>query len=152
MSKLDIQTTQDETPQHPFEKGLKLYEQKAPLEQVIALFEQGLLLSPKDSTGYTCLAWLYLLRQAEGDNVKALSYAQKAVKLDQTNYQAHFNLVLSMLVNKVKGIRAEFLKALNKCKSQEDLQEVIENLNEALERRPDFSEAAKILTWIKEQT
>lgn len=148
---MSMQPSQEEVPQHPFEKGLALYEQKAPIEQVIALFEQGVLLNPKDATGFTCLAWLHLLRQEEGDASKALNYAQKAVRLEQNNYQAHFNLVLSMLVNGVKGVRSEFLKALNKCQSQNELQEVIENLKDALERRPDFSEAAKILKWIEER-
>jgi tetratricopeptide (TPR) repeat protein len=145
-------TTEEETPKHPFEQGLALYEQKSSLEEVIALFEQGLILSPKDGTGYTCLSWLHLLRNATEDAEKGLSYALKAIKMEPSNYQAQFNLVLAMLLNGVSGVRPEFLKALNKCQTQEDLQEVIDNLNEALERRPDYAEAKKLLNWISEST
>jgi tetratricopeptide (TPR) repeat protein len=145
-------TTEAETPKHPYESGLALYEQKGSLEEVIALFEQGLILSPKDATGYTCLSWLHLLRNQEEDADKGLNYAVKAVKLEPANYQAHFNLVLGMLVNSVSGVRPEFLKALDKCQTQEDLQEVIDNLTEAVERRPDYAEAQKVLNWIQERT
>jgi len=147
-----LTTTEAETPKHPFESGLALYEEKGPLEEVIALFEQGVLLSPKDATGYTCLSWLHLLRNQDEDADKGLNYAVKAVKLEPANYQAHFNLVLGMLVNGVSGVRPEFLRALDKCQTQEDLQEVLGNLNDALERRPDYSEAQKVLTWIQERT
>ncbi|MBT9545983.1 MAG: hypothetical protein IV090_11390 [Candidatus Sericytochromatia bacterium] len=145
-------TTEAETPKHPYESGLALYEEKGSLEEVIALFEQGLILSPKDATGYTCLSWLHLLRNQEEDADKGLNYAVKAVKLEPANYQAHFNLVLGMLVNGVSGVRPEFLKALDKCQTQEDLQEVIDNLTEAVERRSDYAEAQKVLNWIQERT
>jgi tetratricopeptide (TPR) repeat protein len=147
-----LSTTEAETPKHPYESGLALYEEKGPLEEVIALFEQGLILSPKDATGYTCLSWLHLLRNQEGDADKGLNYAVKAVKLEPANYQAHFNLVLGMLVNGVSGVRPEFLRAFDKCQTQEDLQEVIDNLTEAVERRSDYSEAQKVLLWIQERT
>jgi tetratricopeptide (TPR) repeat protein len=145
-----IQTQAEEIPQHPFEKGLALYEQKASLDVVIPLFEQGILLSPKDSTGYTCLAWLHLLRQENDDITRAINYARQAMKAEPGNHQAHFNLVLAMLVGGVKGVRAEFLAAMRKCQQADDYQEVIANLHDALERRPDFAEAAKLLKWIQE--
>ena len=144
------QTQPEEIPQHPFEKGLMLYEQKASLDSVIPLFEQGLLLSPKDSTGYTCLAWLHLLRQQADDTDKALNYARQALKAEPGNYQAHFNLVLAMLVGGIKGVRAEFVAAMRKCQQSSELQEVMTNLQDALERRPDFAEAGKLLKWIQE--
>ncbi|PIQ26780.1 hypothetical protein COW36_00495 [bacterium (Candidatus Blackallbacteria) CG17_big_fil_post_rev_8_21_14_2_50_48_46] len=143
-------TSAEETPKHPFERGLELYEQKAPLEEVIPLFEQGVLLSPKDGTGYTCLSWLHLLQNQEADHDKALKYAQKAIKLEPGNYQAHFNLVLAMLVNGISGVRPEFLKALDKCRTEEELQEVIDNLKDASERCPDLKEPVKVLNWIQD--
>lgn len=146
-----LSAVEAESPKHPFESGLALYEEKGPLEEVIALFEQGVLLSPKDATGYTCLSWLHLLRNQESDADKGLNYAIKAVKLEPGNYQAHFNLVLAMLVNGVSGIRPEFLKALDKCRTHDELQEVIDNLKDALERRSDYSEAQKVLNWIQER-
>lgn len=142
-------TVDNETPQHPFEKGLELYEAKGELNQVIEFFEQGVLLSPKDTTGYTCLSWLHLLRGEEGDAQKGLNYASKGLKCDPSNHQAHFNLVLAMLVSGRTGVRQELSKAKLKCRTPEDVQEVTENLQDAIERRPDFDEAAKLLKWIQ---
>ncbi len=144
------QTENAESPKHPFEQGLELYEKKAPYEEIIPLFEQGLNLAPRDSIGYTCLAWLHLLRGEGEDNAKSLVYAQKATRLDPNNTQAHFNLVLSMLVNGVKGVRQEFQRALAKLQTTDEEQEVLGNLEDALERRPDFEQARKLLSWITE--
>lgn len=147
----DLENTavDSDAPVHPFEQGLALYEQKASYDEIIPLFEQGVTLSPRDSIGYTCLTWLHILRRQEGDVAKALSYGQKAVRLDPSNYQAHFNLVLAMLINKTKGVRGEFQRAMSKLQTQEDQDEVVHNLNDALERQPELVEAQKILSWIQ---
>lgn len=140
-----------EAVKHPFEQGLELYENNGPLGDVITKFEEGLTLSPKDSTGYTCLAWLHLLRNEGEDAVKGLSYAHKAVALSRQNAQAYFNLTLAMLVNKEKGVRGIFQRAMSLCSSNpEDYQEALENFEDALKRREDFTEAAKILNWMKD--
>lgn len=141
--------TDSEQPSHPFERGLELYEQKAPYAEVIALFEQGVTLTPKDSVGYTCLAWLHMLRN-EGDDVpKAIGYAQRALRLDNSNFQAHFNLVMAMLMNGESGIRPEFQRAMSKLRLQEDRDEVVNNLKDALEREPGLEAAQKMLKWIE---
>ncbi|PKL79509.1 MAG: hypothetical protein CVV27_01710 [Candidatus Melainabacteria bacterium HGW-Melainabacteria-1] len=144
-------TTETETPKHPFEQGLELYEQKAPYEQIIPLFEQGVTLTPRDSVGYTCLAWLHLLRREGDDASKGMMYAQKAVRLDPANVQAHFNLVLGMLINNTKGVRQEFQRAMAKLRTEEEQQEVVGNFNDALERQPELEEARKILSWMQGQ-
>ena len=145
-------TTESQTdtnaPAHPFEKGLEIYENKGDLKESIELFEQGVLMNPRDSTGYTCLAWLHLLRNEEGDATKGVNYASKAVRLDRSNQQAHFNLVLAMLVVGRSGVRKEFDAAKMKCHTQEEMTEIIENLQDAVVRRPDYSEASKLLNWL----
>jgi tetratricopeptide (TPR) repeat protein len=141
--------TDSESPKHPFELGLELYEQKAPYEQSIALFEQGVTLAPRDSVGYTCLAWLHILRGEGEDNGKGMLYAQKAVRLDPANVQAHFNLVLGMLVGGVTGVRQEFQRAMGKLRTVEEQQEVLTNLQDALDRRPELESARKLMTWIQ---
>lgn len=140
--------TETERPKHPFEQGLELYEQKAPYDEVIPLFEQGVTLAPRDSVGYTCLAWLHLLRNQNDDAAKGLTYAQKAVRLDGNNVQAHFNLVLAMLVNGVTGVRQEFQRAMSKLQNADDRQEVISNLKDAIDRAPELEAAKKLLSWI----
>ena len=138
-----------ETVKHPFEQGLELYEQKASYDEIIPLFEQGVAQSPRDSIGYTCLAWLHLLRNQEEDIAKGLAYAQQAIKLDGRNVQAHFNLVLAMLMSEVTGVRQEFQRAMSKFQSSEEQKEVISNLRDAIERHPDLTAATKLLNWIQ---
>ena len=106
--------THDEEMNHPFEKGLALYEERADYNEVIALFEEGITLSPRDSVGYTCLAWLLLLRNEGDDSQKAEKLCMQGLRLDPSNYQAHFNLALAMLQNKTKGVRQEFQQAMRK--------------------------------------
>ncbi len=138
----------DEEVQHPFAKGLELYEQKGDYSEIISLFEQGVTLSPKDSVGYTCLAWLYMLRNSDDDATKALVLAQKAIRLDPSNYQAHVNFVLAMLTNGTGGVRPEFQRAMGKVTTEEDHAEVLENLNDAIEREPKWDAPRKMLAWI----
>lgn len=140
--------TETETIQTPFQKGLALYEQKAPIDEIIPIFEDGFKQTPKDSTGPTCLAWLYMMRDQEGDRKKALDYAQMAVRMDFRNYQAQFNLVLAMLMNEMTGIRPEVDKARQKINVPEELEEVVANLKDAVERKPEFKEAQKLLNWL----
>lgn len=128
--------------------GNKLYNEKAPLSEVIDKFLKAIEKNPKDSSSYTCLSWLHILRDEEGDQKKALTFAKTALKLDPTNSQAHFNLVLAFLTNNKKGVREEFQKVISKSSSQ-DIEAAITNLKEALNRRPDFEEAKKLLKWLE---
>ena len=139
----------DEEVQHPFAKGLELYEQKGDYSEIITLFEQGVTLSPKDSVGYTCLAWLHMLRNSDDDASKGLLMAQKAVRLDPSNYQAHVNLVLAMLMNGTSGVRPEFQRAMGEVTTEEDQAEVLENLNDAIAREPEWDAPRKMLAWIQ---
>ncbi len=150
-------TTETDTPEtnvseeatHPFEKGLAMYEAKEDYAKVIATFEEGITLSPRDSVGYTCLAWLLLLRNDSGDSQQAEKLCQQALRLDPSNYQAHFNLVLAMLENKSKGVRQEFQQAKRKLQTPDDKAELITNLEEAVSREPEFTPAQKVLNWIQ---
>lgn len=156
MDQLDVSTQTTEAAKPPetpiektlFDEGLELYEKKAPYDEVIPVFERATAKYPKDSTGPTCLSWLYLLRDGPDDREKGFQYARNAVKQDPKNGQAHFNLILAMLMTLRTGVRSEVEKARQKC-STEEYQQVIENLKEALERKPDLSEAAKLLSWLE---
>ena len=131
------------------EKGLELYEQKAPYEDIIPFFEQAALEHPRDSSAYTCLAWLYLLKDEKEDRQKGLHFAQQATKMDRRNAQAQANLVLAMLMSGRTGIRKEVEKIYQRCASPEDLKEIQDNLKEALQRKDDFAEAQKLLSWLE---
>ena len=144
-----MSTETTEQVQHPFERGLAMYEAKEDYDKVITVFEEGITLSPKDSVGYTCLAWLLLLRNQGDDSQRAEKLCLQALRLEPGNYQAHFNLVLAMLENKTKGVRQEFQKAVRKMQSGEDEAELLNNLKEAQSREPDFAPAAKVLNWLQ---
>jgi tetratricopeptide (TPR) repeat protein len=131
--------------QDPIQEGMAQYEAKAPYPEVIAIFEQALT-GNKDqkSTALTCLSWLHTL---SGDATKGVKTAKEALKLDRTNAQAQYNLVLAMLAGKVKGVREEFEKALQ-MSTHDAIHEAEGNLQDALTRHPDMAAATKLLGWL----
>ena len=131
-----------------FTIGNELYQQKAPLPEVIDVFLQAEEKYNKDSSVYTCLSWLYMLKDESGDFDKAISYAKTALRLDPGNIQAHVNLVLALLATGKKGVREQFEKVISRSTKQ-DLEHAVYNLKDALERKPEFQDAAKLLTWIE---
>ena len=127
------------------QEGMAKYEAKAPYPEVIALFEQALTGDKQTKgTAYTCLSWLYALN---GEADKSTKAAKEALRLDRTNAQAHFNLVLAMLVGGTKGVRDELQRALNVA-THDALHEAEGNLQEALVRNPEFAPAKKLLGWL----
>ena len=142
------EATATERPKHPFEQGLELYEAKANYDEIIPLFEQGVTLSPRDSVGYTCLAWLHMLRNQGDDFDKALNYAKQAVGLDGNNFQAHINLTLAMLSTGATGVRQVFQRGMSRIQTPDDREEVVENLNDAIARQPEWDAPAKVLKWM----
>lgn len=133
----------------PLEQGLQLYQNNAPYGEVIAHFETLTQDRTHGSTAYTCLSWLHLMRREAGDVNLALQHAKRALSLDRRNAQAQYNLVLAMLAGKVKGVREAFDKALN-MSSHEDLHAAVDNLQEGINRHPDFTEARKLLQWLED--
>jgi len=131
-----------------FTQGTELYQQKAPLKDVIDIFLKAAEIRIKDPSLHTCLSWLYLLRAESGDIDNAIDSAKMALRSDPGNAQAHFNLLLGLLMAGRKGIREQFEKVMGKS-SKQDLELAIANLKDALERKPEFMEAAKLLNWIE---
>jgi tetratricopeptide (TPR) repeat protein len=127
------------------QEGMSKYEAKAPYPEVIATFEKALT-GNKDqkSTALTCLSWLHTLN---GDAPKGVKAAKEALKLDRTNAQAHYNLVLAMLASNTKGVRDEFQRAMQ-LSTHDAIHEAEDNLKEALERHPDLAAAQKLLGWL----
>lgn len=127
------------------QQGLAQYNAKAAYADVIATFEKALTGNRNmQSTAQTCLSWLHTLG---GDPQRGIKHAKEALRLDRSNVQAHFNLVLAMLASHTKGVRAEFEKAMSHC-THEALHEAEDNLHDALERHPDLAAAKKLLGWL----
>jgi len=130
-----------------FTIGLEMYNNKEPYDQVIDVFEKGVAENPSDSSYYTCLSWLYILRNKGGDRKKAVEFAKNALRYDPTNAQAQYNLVLGYLFTGKKGVRDEFEKAISMSREQ-DLEAAKTNLKEAIEREGYIHEVEKMLKWI----
>lgn len=132
-----------------FNKAVEMYNNKEPYDIVIETFEEGLKNNSKDSSYYTCLSWLYILRNKGNDRKKSIDYAKNALKYEPTNAQAQYNLVLSYMLTGRKGIREEFEKAISMSRDQE-LESAKSNLKDAISREGNQPEFEKLLKWIEQ--
>ena len=85
-----------------FGQALQRYQDGAEAADVIADFEAITRRDPRQSAGWTCLAWLQLLTEQPED---ALRSAKTAVKLNAQDPQGRLNLALAMLETGAKGVR-----------------------------------------------
>ncbi|MFN8671199.1 MAG: hypothetical protein U0457_03840 [Candidatus Sericytochromatia bacterium] len=132
-----------------FSIGLSQYNNKEDYDTVIETFEKGVKENPRDSSYYTCLSWLHLLRNKGSDRKKAIDFAKTALRYDPNNAQAQYNLVLSYMLNGRKGIRDEFEKAISMSKDQ-DIVSAKTNLKDFVERAGNLDEVDKLLKWIEQ--
>jgi cytochrome c-type biogenesis protein CcmH/NrfG len=72
-----------------FDTGLERYKAGENVTELIPVFKEVCDRSPKSSSAWTCLAWLYLLDGKANLGYKA---AQKAVKINPQDPQARVNL------------------------------------------------------------
>ena len=80
-----------------FQQAMNRYQQGAPAQELLADFETITAAAPRQSAGWTCLAWLQLLSD---QSEEALRSARMAVKLNNQDPQARINLCLAMLETK----------------------------------------------------
>ncbi|MEO3707092.1 tetratricopeptide repeat protein [Trichormus azollae] len=132
-----------------FDTGLERYKAGESPESLIPVFKEVCDRSPKASSAWICLAWLYLL-----DNKAQLAYkaANKAIKLNPQDPQARINLALAMLETGQKGLRehiycAQQLIFVNK----EWEEEVKKSIEDGLTRKPDWQGLAKVKKWLFEE-
>lgn len=149
MSESTINEQEVEKNDEIFNKAVQQYNDKEPYDTVIASFEEGLKNNSKDSSYYTCLSWLFILRNKGNDIKKAIDYAKNALKYEPTNAQAQYNLVLASMLAGRKGIREEFERAISMSREQ-DLESAKSNLKDAIEREGKQPEFEKLLKWIEQ--
>ena len=126
-----------------YEEGIRLYDQKAPLEQVLAHFEQLRLKAPQDARIAVSLSWLYILL---GNKSKALAFSRQA----RGTAQGRFNQVLAYLAFGEKGVRERFLEAVE-LGGHEGIHDAVANLHDAIDRKGGtFPAAVKMLRWLDE--
>lgn len=85
-----------------FQQAMARYQDGTPAKDLIGDFVAITEAAPRQSSGWTCLAWLLLLCEQPDD---ALRSARMAVKLNSQDPQARINLTLAMLETKAKGVR-----------------------------------------------
>lgn len=131
-----------------FESAIERYKGGEGQKTLIPVFKEICDRSPKTSSAWTCLAWLYLL-----DNQPNLAYkaAQKAVKFNPQDPQARVNLASAMLETKQSGVREHIdLVQQIMIADPESRDEVKQTIEDGLTRKPDWNSLTRIKTWLFE--
>lgn len=112
------------------------------IPEFIAITRQA----PRQSAGWTCLAWLQLLADHPLD---ALRSARTAVKLNPQDPQARINLSLAMLETGATGVR-EHIDIVRRVMAMapELAGELQESIADGLQRRPGWTAMEKVRTWL----
>jgi predicted Zn-dependent protease len=131
-----------------FDQGLERYKAGESIEALIPTFKEVCDRTKKNSSAFTCLAWLYLLNDQPG---LAMSTAQKAVKLNPQDPQARVNLALAMLDSGKKGVR-EHVEIASQIMaiSDEMAEEVLQNIADGVTRKPDWKSMDRVKAWLTE--
>ena len=129
-----------------FSQALQRYQDGADAADVIDEFEAITKHDPRQSAGWTCLAWLQLLTE---EPEEALRSAKTAVKLDAQDPQGRLNLSLAMLETGAKGVR-EHIEIVKRVMafSPELGQELEASIADGLQRRPGWPALLKVQAWL----
>ncbi|MBE9031265.1 hypothetical protein IQ266_16140 [filamentous cyanobacterium LEGE 11480] len=131
-----------------FDTGLERYKAGESIETLIPTFQEVCNRTKKNSSAFTCLAWLYLLNDQAG---LALSTAQRAVKLNPQDPQARVNLAVAMLDCGKKGVRQHIEIAGQIMMVADEMKdEIVQNIEDGLTRKPDWKSMARVKAWLLE--
>lgn len=132
-----------------FDEAIERYKAGEGPDTLIPVFKDICDRARKSSPAWTCLAWLYMLDNKPN---QALTAAQKAVKLNPQDPQAQVNLAMAMLETSKKGVRDHVELAQQIMMVSEELRdEVKQNLEEGLSRKPDWASLVRIQKWLFEE-
>ncbi len=131
-----------------FDQGVARYQAGEDIKTLIPLFKDLCDRSPKSSSAWTCLAWLYLLDSKPSQAYKA---ANKAVKLNPQDPQARVNLAIAMLETAKTGVREHVEVAGQLMMAAKELdEEVRKNFEDGLQRRPNWKGLQRVQSWLTE--
>lgn len=131
-----------------YESGLERYQAGESPETLIPVFREICDRARKNPAAWSSLAWLYLLCNK---GKQALSAAQKGIKLDPNAPQARINLALAMLETGEKGVRAHVEAAQEMMAASPEIrQDIIDNIEDGLTRKPDWTALQRIKAWLTE--
>lgn len=138
----------DTTIEALFDQGLERYQSGESAATLIPVFKDVCDRSPKSSSAWTCLSWLYLLDNKPSQAQKA---AKKAVKLNPQDPQARINLAIAMLETAQPGVREHVEVAGQLVNVVAELRdEVKRNFEEGLSRKPDWKSLKRVQNWLFE--
>lgn len=131
-----------------FDEGIERYKAGEDPNSLIPLFKDVCDRARKSSPAWTCLAWLYLLTDKP---TQAYTAAQKATKLNPHDPQAQVNLAISMLETSKKGVRQHIEMAQQIMMAASELEEEVkQNIEEGLSRKPEWESLKRIKAWLFE--
>jgi hypothetical protein len=130
-----------------FDQAISRYQQGAAPEELIDDFLAITAQAPRQSAGWTCLAWLQLLLDQPQ---AALHSARTAVRLNPQDPQARINLSLAMLETGAKGVREHVEVAQRVIVMAPELaDELRDSIADGLRRRPGWSAMEKVNAWLE---
>ena len=130
-----------------FQQAMNRYQQGAPAQELLADFETITAAAPRQSAGWTSLAWLQLLSD---QSEEALRSARMAVKLNHQDPQARINLCLAMLETKAKGVRDQIEVVQQVLAVAPEVgAELKESIDDGLKRRPEWPALLKVKAWLE---
>ncbi|QBE70135.1 hypothetical protein SynWH8101_2568 [Synechococcus sp. WH 8101] len=137
----------ESTQESLFEQAMARYQNGAPAAELLDDFITITEAAPRQSAGWTCLAWLQLLcDQPEA----ALRSARTAVKLNPQDPQARINLSLAMLETKSKGVRDQIEMVQQVLAMAPDVgQELQASIADGFQRRPGWPALTKVKNWLE---
>lgn len=137
-----------ETVEDLFDQGLERYNAGESATTLLPVFKEVCDRAPKNSSAWTCLAWLYLLENKPSPALKA---AQRAVKLSPQDPQARVNLAVAMLETAQTGVRQHVELAGQIMMAAPELREEIErNFADGLTRKPEWKSLNRVKNWLFE--
>ncbi len=129
-----------------FEQAMARYQAGASAAEILPDFLRITEAAPRQSAGWTCLAWLQLLCDLPED---ALRSARFAVKLNPQDPQARVNLSLALLETESKGVR-EHVQVVQQVLTMapQISDELRTALDDGLQRRPNWTSLEKVKIWL----
>ena len=137
-----------EKPEELYQQGLERYQAGEGPDTLIPVFKEITTKSPKNSSAWISLSWLYLLNDKPKSAYKA---AKTGVKLNADDPQARVNLAIAMLELGEKGVRSHVDRAMQMIMVDSDWRdEVKNNIEEGLQRKPDWKSLIRVKNWLFE--
>ena len=129
-----------------FEQAMARYQAGADAAEILPDFLKITEAAPRQSSGWTCLAWLQLLCEQPEE---ALRSARFAVKLNGQDPQARINLSLALLETQSKGVRDHIQVVQQIMALAPDMEDDLKaSIADGLKRRPGWKALEKVKSWL----